>query len=307
LPTTSSAPSVEPTVFTDDIFNGIDRLRESDPTATTTHDERKCNERLRTIPQKNREEFELSFIYGVESTSNDYNFIVDLERMILEFVATSVLRCPGDGGNVLPSSTKLRKREGDGGGAEVNVPSVVRIRYPKHGQITSMSECDPISSQAQGCVVLNTKLLVTSSGDTPVSEVHHDVLAVLSDAFREDTFTEFIPELIDTSYLGPDPEAVTLSGKPRSSDETMPLEGKGGTGSTKTVVILLSLGCAVLLLKAISCFAFPTTRVVDFRKVLSYYGHRPNGALPMCIGALEEDEELDGPLVQCRSQGRTKW
>lgn len=130
-----------------------------------------------------------------------------------------------------------------------------------------------------------------------MSDTHHDILAVLHEAFNENVFAEFIPELMGTSYLGPDLEALTLAETSGSAEEAAPLDGMGGKSPPKTTIIVLSLGCIVMLLKALSCVAFPTTRRVAFGKVISYYRQKRHRALPTCSG-LSVEEELNGPLVQ---------
>lgn len=109
--------------------------------------------------------------------------------------------------------------------------------------------------------MLNSKLLVSSTG-APISEVHHDILMVVSDAFREHVFLEFIPELVGTAYLGPDPDALMLSAK-----ETDDTNVESGSGSSNTVTIIISVCCAVLLVAVIACAAFPKARKQVFDKV----------------------------------------
>ena len=86
------------------------------------------------------EEFELSFVYGVMSSSPDANdFIDDMERLIVDFVATSMLRCAGDGSSETPQLLQLRKREDGKGGDEVT--GVIRVRYHEQlGLTTSTSK-----------------------------------------------------------------------------------------------------------------------------------------------------------------------
>lgn len=137
----TSLPSKMPSAPLDDIFD----VRMSDPTAY----ERKCNEKLQSVPPESLNEFELSFGYGAEFRSSDeYDDIVDdLETMILDFVSTSLLRCSGDVD--AQQSVKLRKRQAGGGGyvaVEGGSSGIVRIRYPQYGQITKMSEYVSVSS-----------------------------------------------------------------------------------------------------------------------------------------------------------------
>jgi hypothetical protein len=158
---------------------------------------------------------------------------------------------------------------------------------------SATANCDPVtSSQAQGCAILNTKLLVTSIG-VPISKVHTDILTLLSDAFRENIFLEFIPELLAASYLGPDPEALILSAETEDA-----IDAK--SGASKTLVVVFSLGCAILLLKVIFCIAFPTAPKVAYEKVMLHYRRKQQVPNPTCIDQSEEerDEALHGaPFV----------
>ena len=110
------------------------------------------------------------------------------------------------------------------------------------------ANCDPRTpSQGQGCEILNTRLLVTSIG-APISKVHTDILTVLSDAFRENIFIEFIPELLDTSFLGPDPEAMTVSAAAADADDSADADNAAGSDTTRTWVVALTIGCSMLII-----------------------------------------------------------
>jgi hypothetical protein len=93
--------------------------------------ERQCNDKMQTMSHEAVEEFELSFVYGIESTTEDAYFIDEMESLILDLVATSVLRCAGVGE---AQAVQLRSR---GGGLHDDV-GVVRIRYPEDGEVTSI-------------------------------------------------------------------------------------------------------------------------------------------------------------------------
>jgi hypothetical protein len=147
--------------------------------------------------------------------------------------------------------------------------------YPR----STTASCDPESSQARRCAILNTKLLVTSIG-VPNSKVHTDILNLLSAAFREKIFIEFVPELLTTSYLGPDPEALTL---PSEAEVVVNAESR----ASKTLVVMFSLGCAMLLLKVIFCVAFPKAPKVAYEKVRSHYRRKQRVPNPTRIDASE--------------------
>jgi hypothetical protein len=90
--------------------------------------ERHCNDKIQTTSHEAVEEFELSFVYGVEATTEYASFVDEMENLILDFVATSVLRCAGEDEE---QAVQLRSRGVDDVG-------VVRIRYPEHGEVTSI-------------------------------------------------------------------------------------------------------------------------------------------------------------------------
>ena len=120
VPATPTGLTSSPTL-SDDIF---DTTRMIDLEANERH----CNDKLETMFHEAFEEFELSFVYGVEATTEDASFVDEMENLILDFVATSVLRCAGEGE---AQAVQLRSRGVDDVG-------VVRIRYPKHGEVTSI-------------------------------------------------------------------------------------------------------------------------------------------------------------------------
>jgi hypothetical protein len=120
-------PTSSPTI-SDDIF-GV-KQRTIDPDAN----ERECSDVLRAFPEETVKEFEVSFEYGIESTSKDVSDLIDeMESLILDFVATSALRCAGEGN---AQAVQLRS----GGKDAIGYAGVVRIRYPVYGEVTSISE-----------------------------------------------------------------------------------------------------------------------------------------------------------------------
>ena len=176
--------------------------------------ERKCDDNPE-VSETDIDEYEVSFEYGVDSTSNTIHFIDELGRMILDFLAISVMRC---------SETGQTRSQGG---------SVVSIILAN----TEVWSCDPYE---QGCGVLNTKLLITSSG-LATSHVHRDILSVLQESFKEGVFTEFIPELTTTSYLGPEPEVFLFV----ESEETINEENNAAG-------IIFRVSCAFLILFGVS-------------------------------------------------------
>lgn len=83
---------------------------------------------------------------------------------------------------------------------------------------------------------MKTRFFVASAG-VPSWKIHRDVLLVLERALGGSTFGEFIPELVTTSYLGPDPDALTVS-----------VLGTNGSASNYSSRMTLSASCIFLLL-----------------------------------------------------------
>jgi hypothetical protein len=90
--------------------------------------ERQCSDDiLAAVLSEADEEFEVSFVYGLETSTDDASFIIDnMETLILDYVATSVLRCS--------EAVQSRSREG----RELRGVGVVRVRYPEDGLRTSI-------------------------------------------------------------------------------------------------------------------------------------------------------------------------
>ena len=116
--TTPSPDSVE----IDDIFGDpLKSIRSS------SFYDRKCSA-IETTNQ-NFEEIAVTFVYGVESTTQQNFFIRDLEELILDFLTTSILRCDSSHTSIEP---RMNRDAIDFG--------VARIRYPISGDITSISK-----------------------------------------------------------------------------------------------------------------------------------------------------------------------
>ena len=105
--------------------------------------------------------------------------------------------------------------------------------------------------------MLNTKLLVTSVG-VPLNKVHSDVLMLLNDAFEEGAFVDIIPELLVTSYLGPDPEEFQLKSETIASSPP-PSNSEGGSKSSRVIAVSFSIA-VVVLAGLVACFSFPLAR-----------------------------------------------
>ena len=110
------------------------------------------------------------------------------------------------------------------------------------------ANCDPeVNSFARGCAILSTKLFVSSVG-VPISKVYSDIIGMLSYAIREETFVDFIPELLATSFLGPDPQAPTLV---LASENAIINAGRRDVINT-WVIALSVVGCSIVLLLFVS-------------------------------------------------------
>ena len=130
--------------------------------------------------------------------------------------------------------------------------------------------------------MLKTQLLVTTTSDIPMLEVHRDILKTLEAAFEENLFAEHIPEVVTTSYLGPEPDSLDLVLEAEKG------AAESGSSSSNTVAVIVSFVCVMLLL----AFAvFPSSiKMNTFNKVVDYYNRRNKRqrALPTSTGPLIE-------------------
>lgn len=116
-----------PTTLSPTADDGFDNLRVVDSRAN----ERMCSDTIGLVPRERSDELVVAFRYEVEYNFTDiHDYIDDLESLILDFVAKSVLRCSR--GND-PDAVQLRKLEE---GTTKNI-GVIGVRYPANGQITS--------------------------------------------------------------------------------------------------------------------------------------------------------------------------
>ena len=133
--------------------------------------------------------------------------------------------------------------------------------------------------------MLSTKLLVTSVG-VPINKVHSDVLMLLNDAFQEGAFVDIIPELLVTSYLGPDPEEFVVVALPPSNSE-------GGTKkSSRTIAVSFSIAIVVLA-GLVACFSFPLARRELFKSAFACCKRRSRQTHDVEESALIEDRSID--------------
>ena len=196
-------PSISPIESTNLISSKV--LRRSEPVY-----ESNCNEKMQNLVLLNNsgqavDEFELSFVYAVESRQRNHDYMKDLEDWILYYVAESILSCDDD-----EISSQILLRSGSvlehGNDEPLSLGGVIKVRYPQDGsEITSQNqtgECDPTLSDAKGCKVWSTRLVISSIG-LPVSDVHHEILHLISVALDNGTFVESVPDVIKTIYLGP--------------------------------------------------------------------------------------------------------
>ncbi len=103
-----------------DVFNNLQQSNHGP-------NDRKCSDILLMSTKERQEEFEISFQYGVTSSSSDaFELTDDLENRILDHISSIALICASES-NV----------QSEGGIEEMGV---IRIRYPEYGEITSMCE-----------------------------------------------------------------------------------------------------------------------------------------------------------------------
>jgi hypothetical protein len=125
--------------------------------------------------------------------------------------------------------------------------------------ITTAKKCDATMSDAEGCLVLSTTVLVTAS-KSRVVEVHRAVLTVLQDAFSKGIFSEFVSGLLVASYLGPD----------ANSFHVVATEGKKSESTEEGVAISILFSTVVLAAAALwVCCASPLTRQEIMQKMRS--------------------------------------
>jgi len=297
---------------TDDIFNDLRIGGQDHPLGDDDdggYNERRCEGRLRGILPERREEFDVGFAYGVELSAPSWSeeeyedLMGELQRLILDFVAASVLMCPNDDdyATVPRSAAGPVRPYHEGAGGHARAPSVARIRYPEYGRITTMRavECadGPTTTTASSCAEMDVVLLVTASADVPRWEAHADVLASLAAALRNsELFAEFVPGLIGTSYLGPDPRAASTLPNVGVVEEHDDGPTASSTTPGTTFAVVVSVVCVALMLKATAVIAYSSTGDGAIERVVSYYRRRRwyrRGALPTCSGPMAEEEEGD--------------
>ena len=222
--------------------------------------ESNCNEKMQNLKLLNNvtqtvDEFEVSFVYAVESRQTNYDYMKDLEDWILYYVAESILSCDGD-----KISSQFLLRSGsieldDNDEPHRSLGGVIKVRYPQDGsEITSQtSECDPTLSDAKGCTVWSTRLLITSVG-LHVSDVHHEMLHLISNALNNGTFVESVPDLIKTAYLGPQLDS-SASATTVSDDH-----GEDVVDNTKQSMWSLVFFIPIVVLGVIGIVFFPYQR-----------------------------------------------
>jgi hypothetical protein len=140
---TSSSSSSSPALSTDDIFDNIPRSRIVPPNATTV---RQCTDIIQTLSSRGKpiDEFEVSFVYGVETLTEDVSYIGHLESLILDLVAKSVMRCDSnrEKKDVIQSSVEAVQQLRSAGVGEVGefieYVGVIKIRYPRRGEVTTI-------------------------------------------------------------------------------------------------------------------------------------------------------------------------
>lgn len=135
-----STSSSSPAISTDDIFDNIPRSRIAPSNATSV---RQCTDIIQTLSSRGKpiDEFEVSFVYGVETLTEEGTYIGNLESLILDLVAKSVLRCSNKEQVVVSSVEAVQQLRSAGvgeGGEFMEYIGVVKIRYPRRGEVTTI-------------------------------------------------------------------------------------------------------------------------------------------------------------------------
>jgi hypothetical protein len=272
-PTGTSVPSASPMTMVDDLLNDLDLKR------SNLLPEIDCHNMVDPQLLDRSQEIEISFLYGVQSKTVDHFYLEELEGLILDFLRVSIVMCLDDGERAAPQVWKIDDQQDAAG--------VIRVRYPEIEDVSTISQCDPTLVDAKGCIMLSTKLLVTSVG-VPIIKVHSDVLMLLNDAFQEGAFVDIIPELLVTSYLGPDPEEFVV--------ETValpPSNSEGGTKkSSRTIAVSFSIAIVVLA-GLVACFSFPLARQELFKSAFACCKRRSRQTHDVEESALIEDRSID--------------
>jgi len=140
----TSSSSGSPAISTDDIFDNIPRSRIVPPNTTTV---RQCTDIIQTLSSRGKpiDEFEVSFVYGVETLTEDVSYIGHLESLILDLVAKSVMRCDSnrEEKDVIQSSVEAVQQLRSAGvvgevGEFIEYIGVIKIRYPRRGEVTTI-------------------------------------------------------------------------------------------------------------------------------------------------------------------------
>jgi len=179
-------------------------------------------------------EFEVSFVYGVESSQSSYDYIIDMEDWILYYVSKSTT-CVGER---KPSSNFLRNEAEEVINSDRDA-GLVEVRYPPDGEVSHMVACDPRPPRSHGCAVWHTRILITSVG-LSMADVQYDTLILLSNYLNNGTFIQDIPDVISTTYLGPNPDAQTILREEEPvHDDISPPESEGTSDSVSLLVLTL--------------------------------------------------------------------
>lgn len=162
---------------------------------------------------------------------------------------------------------------------------------------STAKKCIATSSAAKGCLVLSSKLLVTTTHSS-VSEVRVGILNVLKDAFTKGIFAESVSEVVLATYLGPDATASSSSILASDALADDSLEG--------SIVIAIMFSIAIVVAAAIwVCISSPLTRRELLDKVRSATKIRKRyNSLSVCNNSEVEAEVRSGDLAVYRDSDR---
>eukprot|EP00586_Coscinodiscus_wailesii_P004947 CAMPEP_0172486632 /NCGR_PEP_ID=MMETSP1066-20121228/15276_1 /TAXON_ID=671091 /ORGANISM="Coscinodiscus wailesii, Strain CCMP2513" /LENGTH=441 /DNA_ID=CAMNT_0013252703 /DNA_START=73 /DNA_END=1398 /DNA_ORIENTATION=+ len=184
---TTKPPTPSPTQDVTDEITEKEITEASIPT-TSTIKHRKCD-------VDSQSHILVSFSYAVETTTKDLDFIIPLEKNILDSVADKVLDCDNE------RHRSLRNVEISSRGLKV-----VSVGTTITGTV-SHYDCPITSEDADYCTVIEGKFnLGLSGGDDEKDSVRENVLSIIKRDIEDGRYLFYdIAELVSMRYLGPDP------------------------------------------------------------------------------------------------------
>jgi hypothetical protein len=133
-----------------------------------------------------------------------------------------------------------------------------------------------------------------------VRAIHRDILAVLAEAFKENIFVQFVPEIKSASFLGPDPDAITTPATVTTED----MIRDPGHDASRTVGVVFSLTILLVLLKVTvfaACTKAQKTVLCDSVAAFWRPRHTKVAHAPLPVNTIENDpSKLKATGVGCQ-------